>query len=182
MVFFGECGNNYGLFVQRLGCVTVYHEIRVRFSYRPQIMKNTTLIGNVGLAKTIAKFVELDVPVYTPFGEGYITDIVADFNGKLNRIQIKTTENLHDDSYMVWKITHQEGFHGRKVKYTKEEVDYFALYCIETNVLCLVPFDNAKTNEIVIRLDSYEGIRTKVMRFVSEYKFENFIKTKGRDA
>lgn len=139
-------------------------------------MKNTSNIGNIGQAKVIAKFVELGIPVFTPFGEGYTTDLIADFNGKLNKIQIKTTENLHDDCYMVWKITHQQGYHGTRIKYTADEVDYFALYCIETNILCLVPYNKAQTNEITIRLDSYEGNRTKVMKFASEYKFENFIK------
>lgn len=76
---------------------------------------------------------------------------------------------------MIWKLTKQQGYHGNKVKYTSEEVDYFAVYCVETDILCLVPYENATTNELTIRLDSYEGTRTKVMKFVSEYKFENFI-------
>lgn len=138
--------------------------------------RNTSALGNIGQVKTLSKFVELGVPVFTPFGEGYTADLIADFNGKLNRIQVKTTESLHDDTYMLWKITRQNGFHGDKKKYTKEEVDYFALYCIETDILCLVPIEKAQTYEITIRLDSYEGVRTKVMKFVSEYKFENFIK------
>jgi hypothetical protein len=138
-------------------------------------MRNTSAIGNIGQAKVIAKFVELGVPVYSPFGEGYTTDLIEDFNGKLNRIQIKTTEALKDDTTMLWRVTHQEGFHGNKIKYTSEEVDYFALYCIESDVLCLVPYENAQANNITIRLDSYEGTRTKVMKFVSEYRFENFI-------
>ena len=111
-----------------------------------------------------------------PFGEGYVADLIADFNGKLNRIQIKTTESLHDGSYMKWKITHQDGYHGKRKKYTKEEVDYFALYCIESDILCLVPFNDALTNEIIIRLDSFSGVRLKTMKFESEYKFENIIK------
>ena len=138
--------------------------------------RNTSAIGNIGQVKTLSKFVELGIPVFTPFGEGYTSDLIADFNGKLNRIQVKTTENLHDDSFMIWKITRQAGYHGDRKKYTEDEVDYFALYCVETNILCLVPYENAKTNEVTIRLDSYEGVRTKVMKFVSEYKFENFIK------
>ena len=62
-----------------------------------------------------------------------------------------------------------------KVKYSNQEVDYFALYCIETKILCLVPFEQAQTNTISIRLDSYQGKRLKTMRFVSEYQFESFI-------
>lgn len=138
-------------------------------------MKNTTNIGNIGQAFVVAKFIELGIPVYTPVGEGYPTDLIADFKGKLNRIQIKTTENLHDDCYMTWKITHQCGYHGNRIKYTKEEVDYFALYCLETKGLYLVPYEKAKTNELTIRLDSYEGVRTKTMKFEAEYQFENFV-------
>lgn len=140
-------------------------------------MKNTSNIGNVGQAYVIAKFIELGIPVYLPMGEGYPTDLIADFNGKLNKIQIKTTESLHDGDYMTWKLTHQEGYHGNRIKYSNQEVDYFALYCIETKILCLVPFEQAQTNTISIRLDSYQGKRLKTMRFVSEYQFESFIKS-----
>ena len=138
-------------------------------------MTNTTNLGNIGQAYVIAKFVELGIPVYTPVGEGYPTDLIADFKGKLNKIQIKTTEDLHDDSYMVWKITHQQGYHGKRIKYTNQEVDYFALYCIETKSLYLVPYEKANTNELIIRLDSYKGTRTKTMKFESDYRFENFV-------
>ena len=41
-------------------------------------MKNTTNIGNIGQAFVIAKFIELGIPVYTPVGEGYPTDLIAD--------------------------------------------------------------------------------------------------------
>ena len=51
-------------------------------------MTNTTNLGNIGQAYVIAKFVELGIPVYTPIGEGYPTDLIADFKGKLNKIQI----------------------------------------------------------------------------------------------
>lgn len=76
---------------------------------------------------------------------------------------------------MLWKITRQNGYHGDRKKYMKEEVDYFSLYCIETDIICLVPFEKAQTKEVTIHLDTYEGVRTKVMKFVSDYKFENFI-------
>ena len=52
-------------------------------------MKNTSNIGNVGQAYVIAKFIELGIPTYLPIGEGYPTDLIADFNGKLNKIQCK---------------------------------------------------------------------------------------------
>ena len=76
---------------------------------------------------------------------------------------------------MYWRITKQEGFHGNKIKYNSDEVDYFALYCIETSVLCLVPFNCAQGSVIIIRLDSYTGRRYKTMHFVSDFTFEKII-------
>ena len=138
-------------------------------------MKNTTNIGNIGYSKVLSKFIELEIPVYTPFAEGYIADLIADFGGKLNKIQIKTTKNLYKNS-IIWKLTRQEGFHGNRKLYTENEIDYFALYCIESDTLCLIPFSETnKKSSIAFRLDNYEGRKLKTMNFVSDYKFENII-------
>lgn len=52
----------------------------------------TKQLGNIGEAKALAKFVELQIPVYIPFGDNEKSDLIADFNGKLNKVQIKTSE------------------------------------------------------------------------------------------
>lgn len=52
----------------------------------------TKQLGNIGEAKVLAKFVELKVPVYIPFGDNEKSDLIAEFNGKLNKIQVKTSE------------------------------------------------------------------------------------------
>jgi hypothetical protein len=136
---------------------------------------NSSQIGNIGEVKVLSKFVELGVPVYLPYGDGYEIDMIAIFNDKTNRIQVKTTEKIHDNGVMQWKITKQDGYHGSRTKYNEGVIDYFALYCIEANVLCLVPFEDARMGLISIRLDSYEGIRSSTMRFVKDFQFEKFI-------
>lgn len=52
----------------------------------------TKQLGNIGEAKTLAKFVGLQIPVYIPFGDNEKADLIAEFNGKLNKIQVKTSE------------------------------------------------------------------------------------------
>lgn len=52
----------------------------------------TKQLGNIGEAKVLAKFVELKVPIYIPFGDNKKADLIAEFNGKLNKIQVKTSE------------------------------------------------------------------------------------------
>lgn len=139
-------------------------------------MRSTTNIGNIGQSAIISKLISLNVPVFIPFGEGYKADIIAEFNGKLNKIQIKTTEKVHNDSYILWRLTCQEGFHGRRIKYSLDEVDYFALYCIENGAMCLLPFKESLGTCIQVRLDTYEGRRLKTMHFISDFKFETIIK------
>lgn len=51
-----------------------------------------TTFKNIGEAKALAKFVELQIPVYIPFGDNEKSDLIADFNGKLNKVQVKTSE------------------------------------------------------------------------------------------
>lgn len=62
---------------------------------------NTKRLGNIGEIKTIAKLVEMQIPVYQAFGDIEKADLVADFNGKLNKIQVKTSEIFKDGSFTV---------------------------------------------------------------------------------
>ena len=138
---------------------------------------NTSEIGNLGEIAAIKKFLELGVRVYIPFGDGNVVDLIAEWNNKLYKIQVKTTEKILENSFMCWSITHQNGYHGSRKNYTDEEVDFFVLYCIESESLCLVPYSEIKDlGTVIIRLDSYDGIRKKGMRFEKDYNFENYIK------
>ncbi len=137
---------------------------------------NTSQLGNIGEVRVLSEFVKLGVPCYLPYGDGNKCDLIADFNGKLNKIQIKTTEKLNTNGAMEWKVTRQDGFHGSRVQYNKEDIDYFAFYCIETDIVCLVPFDeNFPSAKLSIRMDDYTGNRLKTMRFVKDYQISNFI-------
>ena len=52
----------------------------------------TKQLGNIGEAKTLCKFVELQIPVYQAFGDNEKSDLIADINGVLKRIQVKASE------------------------------------------------------------------------------------------
>lgn len=99
---------------------------------------NSKVIGNIGEAITIAEFVRRGIPVYTSFGENERADLIAEFNGKLNKIQCKTSERF-EDNVIVWRLTSSTstGVHV----YDKSEIDYFSLYNIESKILLLVPVE-----------------------------------------
>ena len=136
----------------------------------------TTQLGNIGEVKVLAEFTKLGIPCFLPYGDGNRIDLIADFNGRLNRIQIKTCEHLNKAGAMEWKVTRQEGYHGNRVTYSPDEIDYFAFYCLETDIVCLVPFDkNFPIKTISIRLDNFDGVRLKTMRFASDYSVSKIV-------
>ena len=136
---------------------------------------NTSQLGNIGEAKVLCKLTEMNVPVYLPYGDGNEIDLIAIFNNKINTIQVKTTKKLHNNSYMTWRITKQKGYHGSRQCYGNN-IDYFALYCLETDILCLVPYFKVVGKETIqIRLDSYLGKRLSTMHFVEDFTFEKQI-------
>lgn len=137
---------------------------------------NSSQLGNIGEARVLSEFLKLGIPCYIPYGDGNTADLIAQFNNKLNRIQVKTTKSLNNSGAMEWAVTRQEGFHGNRVQYNVEDIDYFAFYCLETDIVCLVPFDeNFPKRTLSIRLDTYEGNRLSTMRFAKDYQISNFI-------
>ena len=132
--------------------------------------------GNLGEVRVLSEFVKLGVQCYLPYGDGSGVDLIAEFNGKLNRIQVKTSEHLNKAGAMEWSVTRQEGYHGNRATYSTDDIDYFAFYCIETDIVCLVPFTkDFPTNAISIRLDNYTGRRLSTMRFASDFSVEKII-------
>lgn len=137
-------------------------------------MHINTINGGIGELAVQQKFLSLGHVPFTSVVEGYLVDIMVEWDNKVHKIQVKTTERAIN-GVMTWDISHS-GSKNTKTGYTAGTIDYFALYCIETGSLCLVPFEDAGSREITIRLDSYKGKRTKTMRFESDYKFENYVK------
>lgn len=102
---------------------------------------NSKRVGNIGEAMTIAKFVEMQVPVYIPFGDLESADIVAEFNGKLNKIQVKTTE-FFDEGFEV-SLKSSTIRHGKDYYHTygESDIDYFSVYNIPSKTILLLPIE-----------------------------------------
>jgi hypothetical protein len=134
---------------------------------------NTKFIGNVGEAKTLSKFVELGIPVYIPFGDNEKSDLIAEFNGKLNKIQCKTSLSIKDNKIyfsLVSSTFHRKN--GIKHVYSNEEIDYFSLYNIETNILLLIPIEIIEgMKSISFRVPFKEGKHNQFQN----YNFEDFL-------
>lgn len=131
-------------------------------------------IGKLGEAKVLTKFTELGIQVYLPFGEGSSVDLIAEFNGKLNRIQVKSTEKDNNGTlvFSICSTTLQEGGKIQKHIYSTNEIDYFALYSSVTDEVYLLPIEEAPTKKFSLR---YKESYTLKSHKAEDYLLTNFL-------
>lgn len=110
---------------------------------------------------------ELGVPVYMAFGDNERCDMIAEFNDKLNKIQCKTSLNLTDEGSFRVSVVSKNKIDGKDIRhvYSKTEVDYFAVYNIESDILILFPNSGEIKDSLTIRLTPTKNNQTKGINF-----------------
>ena len=133
---------------------------------------NSKRLGNIGEAKAIAAFVENQIPVYLPFGDNEKADLIAEFNGKLNKIQVKSSEKA-EDGKMIFNLVSSTAHRKNGVKhiYTSDEIDFFVCYNLERDKLFLIPIEEAPSTSICIRYEKPKNNQTQGITFEEEYSF-----------
>lgn len=139
---------------------------------------NSKRVGNIGEAKALAKFVELGIPVYIPFGDNESADLVAEFNGKLNKIQCKTTSVIKND-ILTWSLSSTIVTKSSKYKthiYSRDEVDYFVLYHSVVDLLLLVPIEEVLGRQTISFTYPYKVCKSAHnQRNFKDFIFDNII-------
>ena len=134
---------------------------------------NNKAIGTIGEQAVILEFTRIGVQVYTPIGDNCAVDLVAEFNRKLNKIQVKTSVNSEEKSYschLTKNFLHVNNA-GRE-QYTSDEVDYFALYNLSRKIPVLIPFSEVENQKyITIRFEEKGNNQNKVFK-EEDYLFE----------
>lgn len=98
-----------------------------------------------------------------PSEQGLPYDVVLDINGKLYKVQVKTTttyrviprpNNYNDQKAYIFNIK-RKGKGGKK-RYTNDEIDIFALVCLDTMQVGYIKNANMPTT-INLRVDALRG-------------------------
>lgn len=131
--------------------------------------------GNIGEALVLAKFVSLGIQVSIPFGDNARYDLIADFNNKLNRIQVKYCNHLSENDSIVCPCASSTN-HTTNKHYTtyEDDVDYMCFYLAPWNEIIIIPIEelNGKKS-ICIRKEKPKNNQSNV-NLVSNYSFEKF--------
>ena len=118
-------------------------------------MNDTKKKGNLTELQCMTAFMEIGAVVSIPFGEDSRYDFIADINGKLLKIQCKSSKEVLDDDGNViaiaFKTVRMSGSNSKKhwrTKYSKDEIDYFSTFY---NGVCYVVSVEECSNEKRLR-------------------------------
>ena len=144
-------------------------------------MVETKLKGNLTEMECMIAFIELGYQVSIPFGEDCRYDFIADLNGKLYRIQCKTSSLVYDDNEkpvaIKFKTCRQSGSCSKvytRTKYTRNEIDFFAT---SYNKKCyLVPVEECSFEKTLRIVPPKDG-RTKGITFLNNQELSEVLKT-----
>ena len=118
----------------------------------------------------ITEFCKLGYHVSIPYGENSRYDFIADIDGKLIRVQVKTSSPKRDTQGAIsfaCRSTRVSASGNFSRTYTKDEIDYFATYY--NNVCYLVPVGECSV-EKTLRFEPPANGQIKGITFAKDYE------------
>ena len=132
-------------------------------------------LGKAGENRVMSDLLFKGCNVYPNSDESNKVDMVAEYNNKMYRLQVKTITKMHPRDNSV-EIKFYK--HDTKHKYTKADVDYMVFYVIPMGCILYIPIEDTrrrnsinlsgtKSNRAVIKLYEdfpHNPIKTEAMR------------------
>lgn len=134
--------------------------------------------GNIGEAMIIAEFVKRDIQVAIPFGDNARYDLIAEFNNKLNKIQIKYCSEIKNSNTIICKCANSTN-HTTNKHYTtyENDVDYICCYLQPWNISVILPIKDVGSRKMLsIRKEPPKNNQSKNVHYLNDYLFDNIIK------
>lgn len=133
--------------------------------------------GNIGESAILYEFVKRDIQVSIPFGDNARYDLIAEFNGKLNRIQVKYCNQITDNNSIIAPCKSSMNHTTNKRYSTYEhDIDYMAFYipCWDTSLL--VPIEEIGARQsIAFRKEPAKSGQQSNVHFIEDYSFDKIL-------
>jgi hypothetical protein len=130
---------------------------------------------DIGDRTTIAVMAALQIlgyGLYAPFGENTRCDLIIEAQGEIGRVQCKTGR-LRDGA-VIFALCSKYGHHRNPAARARDyhgEVDFFAVFCPETNGVYLVPIaDLPGTRSGSLRIDPPRNNQRKRVRLAADFQ------------
>ena len=136
-------------------------------------MFSTHFQGKITELQVANSFLELGYQVCQPLVSDSRYDFIVDINGKLLKIQVKTSSLAEDESYFEFatSTSHTNSRGTVNHSYTEEEIDYFAT--MYNNECYLIKVNECGKREQRLRLKPTKNNQTVGIKFAKDYKLKD---------
>ena len=119
--------------------------------------------GNLGLGKAIEYFTSQGIPVSIPLNDTQKYDIIVDFNGKLQRISIKTSRYKKSENSYEVMLKNTGGSSGNnKIRlFNNQDCDYIFIYTANEELYLIPSKEIQATNSICVG-NKYNEYKVKI--------------------
>jgi hypothetical protein len=147
-------------------------EFEAKYELKPLIVdsakRNTKRIGDISELHAIVALTKMGYKVLLPFGENQRYDFVVDDGQTLSRIQVKTGRLRN--GVILYGAASTHGHRGRPCRPYRGEVEYFAVYCPDTEKVYLVPESHLTRSIGSLRVAPTKNNVQKTVRWASTYE------------
>lgn len=138
-------------------------------------MKTTKEIGNIGEIVAVAELVKYGIPVALPVGDNERYDLIFEHKNILYKAQVKTCEKSIDGVCNFLCQSKRNHTTNKNLSTYINEIDYFIYYCIELNLLAIVPIKDIGNNKnFKLRVTSPKN-NIKNVHYFSDYSIEKIL-------
>lgn len=133
--------------------------------------------GNIGESIVLTEFIKRGIQVSIPFGDNTRYDLIADFNGKLNKIQVKYCNQLSETGSVSCPCASSTNHTTNKHLSTYEnDVDYICFYLACWDEVIIVPIEQIGTKKTIsFRLDKPKTTNQFSVNLVEDYSFDKIL-------
>ena len=111
---------------------------------------NSKMKGEFSEAKALFEFQKAGVPVSLPWGDNQRYDMIAEFNGKLNRIQVKTANEEENGAIKCYCRSSTNHTTNKNLSDYVGQIDYFVFYNQTRDIIALVPIEEIGNKKNII--------------------------------
>ena len=110
--------------------------------------RDTKTVGDRSEIEALAALSRAGYDVFVPFGENHRFDLIAERDGVLLRVQVKTGR-LRRGVIMFHCWSSHSHRNGPCMRTYVGEIDYFAVYCPELDAVFMVPIADVRTSGVL---------------------------------
>lgn len=137
---------------------------------------NSKTKGQISEARALYEFQKYGIPVCIPWGDNERYDLIAEFNGKFNRIQVKTVNEEQNGSLCCYTRSSTNHTTNKNFSTYEGQVDYFVFVNHTYDLIAIVPIEEiGNAQQIRLRLTPPANGQNKGIRYFSDFSFDKIL-------